>query len=575
MQHSDQSTTEAKLFSPHKPGDVLVTESFARGRASPQDLALIEGAVKEMQNWRDVLRRQGLTVPEFDASDLFMQGQLAEMNGDNDAALAAFQRASDLLEKDRRNLRDEQVRGAFMEDKMDFFYRPALLLLDRKQYSKAFSLLERSRSRAMADLLASQPLALRTATDRNLFSQLQTTRINVAAQQEKLFNLTGSENRDQNAKEIIRLESQIADLQRQYQQVETRIAKEAPKLLELTASEPVSLESTQRAAADGDYDVLYYVVMGHAVILWHINGSGVQAKNVFLPHAQLINKAAAFHDSLVARKDAPDAKFDDDVARQLYLYLIQPVLSSIRSRHLIIIPQEELNSIPFQALQNPATGESLGERFAISYAPSATVLASLESKSSLKDGLLIAVADPGIHNAKEEVDAIGKFYPGRSKVVSQTLASAADLKTWVSNYDVVHFSVHGKFNASAPLLSYLQFADVPPNNGRFTAADMFGLPLRKNSFVVLSACETGRVEATHANEIVGMVRSLLYAGASNLVLSSWEVDAASTRLWMETFYRESQTRAPAEAARLALIAVKSRPEYSHPFFWAPFVLTGK
>ncbi len=62
---------------------------------------------------------------------------------------------------------------------------------------------------------------------------------------------------------------------------------------------------------------------------------------------------------------------------------------------------------------------------------------------------------------------------------------------------------------------------------------------------------------------------------ASLVLSSWEVNAGSTKLWMETFYREGQTKPPAEAARLALVAVKSRPEYSHPFFWAPFVMTGK
>jgi CHAT domain-containing protein len=104
---------------------------------------------------------------------------------------------------------------------------------------------------------------------------------------------------------------------------------------------------------------------------------------------------------------------------------------------------------------------------------------------------------------------------------------------------------------------------------------MFGLPLQKNSLVVLSACETGRVQATHANEILGMVRSLLYAGAGNLVLSSWEVNAGSTKLWMERFYKAGQTTPPSEAARQALIAVKSRPEYSHPFFWAPFVMTGK
>jgi CHAT domain-containing protein len=251
------------------------------------------------------------------------------------------------------------------------------------------------------------------------------------------------------------------------------------------------------------------------------------------------------------------------------------MLASLKGRHLVLVPHEELNSIPFQALQDPATAKYLGETFAISYAPSATVLSTLDKQSTLKSGLLLAVADHNIHEASDEVNAIGKLYPRRSKVVAQEVASTAEVKSWVGDYNVVHLSVHGKFDSADPLLSYLQFKDAPPDHGRLTAAEMFGLRLRKNALVVLSACETGRVEATHSNEVLGMVRSLLYAGAGRLVLSSWEVNAGSTRLWMETFYQQAQNSSPSEAARRALVAVKAHPEYSHPFFWAPFVMTGQ
>ena len=575
MQHSDQTITSTKLFSPQQPKDVLVTEHFTSGAWDAARLAPVESVVKELRDWQARQRQQGLTVQDLNPSDACLEGQLAEMKGDNDAALAAFQQADDLLEKDRRNLNDEQARGAFIEDKLSCYYDPALIMLDRRRYPEAFAIFEKSRSRAMADLLASRPLALSSAKERELFSQLQVLKANIAAQQEKLFNLTGSQDRDKNIQQIVELQGKIAAQQQQFEQLESRIAKEAPKLNELTAAKPATLDSVQQSAEEGNCDVLYYVVLEHAVILWHIDGAGVQVKNVFLPHVQLIKKAAALHDSLVARRDAPDAQFDEDTSRQLFLYLIQPMLASLKSRHLILIPHEELNSIPFQVLQDPATGKYLGETFAISYAPSATVLASLESLSPLKRGRLLAVADPSIHEASDEVNAIGKLYPGRSRVVAQEAASKADVKSWVSDYDVVHLSVHGKFNRSDPLLSYLQLKEAEPDNGRLTAAEMFGLPLRKNSFVVLSACETGRVEATHANEILGMVRSLLYAGAGRLVLSEWEVNAGSTRLWMETFYQQGQNSPPAEAARQALMAVKARPEYSHPFFWAPFVMTGK
>jgi len=340
-------------------------------------------------------------------------------------------------------------------------------------------------------------------------------------------------------------------------------------------SQPVSLGDVQQGAASGHYDILYYVVMDTGIVVWHINGDGAQAKDVFLPHVQLTKKVATLHDSLTARRDNSGAQFDEDISRQLFLYLIQPVLSSVKTHRLIIVPNEELNSIPFQALQDPQTSRYLGEDYSISYAPSASVLASLQAKSTLQSGKLLAVADPDIHDAGLEVEAIGKLYPGRSKVVVGEVVSKSDVTHWTGDYNLIHFSVHGKFNSSDPLLSYLQFKEMPPDDGRLTAADMFGLPLQKNSLVVLSACETGRVEATHANEVMGMVRSLLYAGAGALVLSSWEVDANSTRLWMETFYQQAQSVAPGEAARKALLAVKSRPEFNHPFYWAPFMMTGK
>jgi CHAT domain-containing protein len=43
-------------------------------------------------------------------------------------------------------------------------------------------------------------------------------------------------------------------------------------------------------------------------------------------------------------------------------------------------------------------------------------------------------------------------------------------------------------------------------------------------------------------------------------------------LWMQTFYREAQLKPLAEAARLALRAVKSNPDFSHPYYWAAFTL---
>ena len=560
----------AGMFEPRQPKDVLVTEIFATGAANPATLALIKNAVQEIDNENADYKRQGLFVKDLNSTDYSVRGQLAEMSGDDQGALAYYRDGVQRLELDRRKLNDEKARSSFMDDKLDCYYRPALLLLQQKRYSEAFALYEQSRSRTIADMLFSRELTLGTPQERDLFSRLQMQRTAIAARQQDLFSLTSSASRDKSGQKIADLEHEIEGMQQKYQQLESTISTQAPRLKQLTHADPATLESVQRAAAQGGFDLLYYVASETALILWHINGSGVHVRNVFLPRSQLTAKVSALRDSL---ESGPDGPFDEEHARQLYLYLIQPMASFIRTRHLIIIPHEELNSIPFQVLLDPATGKYLGETYAISYAPSATVLEALAQSDALQHGKLLAVADPGLAAAVDEVNAIGRLYPNRSKVVQA--ATKTDLQALLGGYDVVHLSMHGEFNPREPMLSYLQLKPSPPDDGRLTAAEMFGLLLKKNSVAVLSACETGRVKAGRANEVEGIVRALLYAGAGTLVLSAWKVDAAATNIWMQAFYREGQATPPAEAARLALVAVKSKPNYNHPYFWAPFLLTGK
>src|SRR5207245_11408327 len=211
----------------------------------------------------------------------------------------------------------------------------------------------------------------------------------------------------------------------------------------------------------------------------------------------------------------------------------------IKSQQLVLIPHAEMNRLPFAALVAPS-GQSLGEMFALSDAPSASVLLDLKKGGALGNGRLLAAADPDIEEARSEVEAVASFYPNRSRTVTDALISESEVKSTVGNFDVLHLSVHGKFTPVEPMLSYLQLGKDAGNDGRLTAAEMFGLPLGKARLVVLSACETGEAEATPGNEILGIERALLYAGANSLVLSSWPVDAASTALWMKTFHAEAQ-----------------------------------
>ena len=105
-----------------------------------------------------------------------------------------------------------------------------------------------------------------------------------------------------------------------------------------------------------------------------------------------------------------------------------------------------------------------------------------------------------------------------------------NLKQAADQCAVLHLATHGDFRADNPLFSGLVFAD-----GMLTTLDAFGLRLRA-SLVTLSACQTGRNVLSGGDELLGLMRALLSAGASSLLLSLWRVADDSTLSWMQAFY---------------------------------------
>jgi CHAT domain-containing protein len=552
-----------KVFHPEKASDVLVTERFVS-----QDFSLPPEAFQMYERYKRFETNAGGFGNSVAATSLYTDGLMQQSKGDHAGALASFRKAVEVLEQDRRKLQDEKTRGTFLGDKMDIYYSAILELLQQHLPGEAFELMERSRSRAMADVIATHQLSLSGAAEQELYAESVRLGAAIAEKQAELFHLI---NTGAKPEVLAPLDREIASREAAHRKLLARISVEAPHLLELITSSSVSLRTLQEQMKQGNFEVLEYLVTETAVILWHIDADGVHVRNVFLPRSELLAKVEALQKSLSDPNDA----FDRRTARELYLFLIAPVAGLIHSERLVIVPHQALHFIPFQMLENPTDGSSLGERYQLSYAPSATIQAGLRKGGAGTGKSLLAAADPKISDAGNEVENIAKLYSGRSRVIVDALVKKSEIKAAIGDYDVIHLAVHGEFNSREPMLSHLKLAKEGQDDGQLTAAEMFGLPFSKTSLVVFSACETGKAEVTSSNEVLGMIRALLYAGADTLVLSYWKVDSSSTALWMETFHRAVQTSLPAEAARKALQAVKNRPEFAHPYFWSAFMLLTK
>src|SRR5205823_8369560 len=269
-----------------------------------------------------------------------------------------------------------------------------------------------------------------------------------------------------------------------------------------TFAEPTPLAEVLRAADAGRYDVLEYVVLDYAVIVWHIGSGAVHVRNVFLPRGELAAKVNRLRESVAKGKDVP---FDTTTARELFLFLFAPMKTFIKSDHIVIIPHEELHSVPFHAFQDPADGRYLGQMYRVSCAPSATVLNTLKTGGNLAGSAIVAIAGPNLPQAPLEVQSIGRLFPAE-RVTRLLNASATkdELRRRSGGADVLHLAAHAYFDPIEPLLSYVQLAPSSNSDGHLLAAEMYGFPLAHARLVTLSACQTGGATARseeHTSEL--------------------------------------------------------------------------
>jgi CHAT domain-containing protein len=549
-------------FRPGVASDVLVSESFAPPALSPQQLQVLQRANDEVHK-QDQLHALASTTRSLHTDGLVRQAQ-----GDHAGALALFLRALEAAEQEQSTLPDDQSRMAFFAEYFPVYLSAAEELLDARRFPEAFAVLEKSRARAMAELLAGRRLQVGGSKEQSLYGEAIRLDREIAAKLSARFQTVGQ------GGETRALDADIARLRQERQKLLRRIGAEAPRLQTLTSAGSIDLSGLQALAKADSCEVLEYLVTGTNVFVLYVSATEIRAKNVFLPRIALAQSIKEILDQ-VALDVKPTSQFDHTRARELYLQLVQPVRSFIHGDRLLILPHDLLTALPFELLEDPSDGTPVGERFQLSYAPSATTYAGLRRWSAGGSNKLVAAGNPEFERTAHEVERVSAVYHARPTWPTDVLVTKRQLEQRFPSAAVVHVSVHGRFNLHEPLLSYIALAPDGADNGQLTAAEIFGLPLAKTRLVVLSACESGRTEASVANEELGIVRALLYAGAGSILVSRWRVDAAATAAWMETFHRKSQTLPLAEAAREAMHAMRADPGHDHPYYWAAFSLVGR
>ncbi len=253
------------------------------------------------------------------------------------------------------------------------------------------------------------------------------------------------------------------------------------------------------------------------------------------------------------------------LGHELYTALMAPFAERLRDvRRIIIVPYGALHYVPFNLLHT-------GQRYLIEHGevvvlPTAGSLARAAPRRE-KRALVIAHSNDGkISQTLAEAEIVHGMFPGQLHVeeaAQRTLLAAPAAQ-------ILHIASHGKHRLDHPDLSYLLLAD-----GQLCADDLLQYDL-SYELVTLSACETGRVTVSPGEELIGLGRGILYAGAGALVSSLWRVDDACTVGLMAHFYRLLESgHSKAAALREAQMALlRDGTPRMHPAFWGAFQLIG-
>jgi CHAT domain-containing protein len=251
------------------------------------------------------------------------------------------------------------------------------------------------------------------------------------------------------------------------------------------------------------------------------------------------------------------------ILQRLHASLIEPLHLQGKPHRLVFVPYGILHFLPFHLLHDG--NRYLIETHEILVLPAAG-LTTRQAPRRAPGALVLAHSWNGkLPHTSTEAQMVQGLFGGRMRTEEQV--TRAELGE--TPLQILHIAAHGQHRLDQPDLSFLQLAD-----GQLYADDVLQQDL-SYELVTLSACETGRARIATSDDLIGIGRSFLFAGAGALVLSLWQVEDRSTLQLMERMYAALRAGASKPAAlRQAQMSLLAENQGLHPAFWGSFQIVG-
>lgn len=265
-------------------------------------------------------------------------------------------------------------------------------------------------------------------------------------------------------------------------------------------------------------------------------------------------------------------------ATEMYTLLIEPLaadLAAAQPETLVFVLDGVLRNIPMAALFD---GERyLMEQYAIAVVPGLQLVDPQPLQNQRLQALTFGLTEgrqgfSELPNVENELTAIGNTITSKTWINEAFTRSQFETTVSRDSDPIVHLATHGQFSSNLDETFILSWDEkILVNDLSLWISDRD----RPIELLVLSACETAAGDQRAALGLAGMA---VRAGARSTLASLWRVDDAATFEIMQQFYQELSTTPGISKAKALQKAQQfilgDRPEFEHPYYWAPFILVG-
>lgn len=481
---------------------------------------------------------------------------LANQSNQPRYALSLLKRAVEIIETQRTSISSETGRIGFVGDKQAVYHALVRTLVTEGDNDAAFEYTERAKARALVELVAARWEERRP---------LRPTDGGVLRTLDALEGVWASLDEH----DVERSPAERIHLRRGIRLLSEQLAAQDPRLAALVTVVPPSAEKLRKQLEPGEL-LLEYFYDDQQLILFAVDAEQIEAH--FLDRKGIETPVKRLQQHL---SYDPFGSETEQLLGDIGQRLLAPVGRLLGKRQLTIVPHGILHYLPFAALK--LNGRTLVKDHAIRVLPNASVLNFVKAYRSRAEGALVIgnpylgdSALPPLAAAETEAREIGELLQ-KAQVLTGRQATETLVKSQGHRFRFLHLASHGMFEPDHPFQSRVLLAADDENDGILSLDEVYEMRLDAD-LLTLSACETGIGQVAAGDDVVGLTRGFLQAGAASIVASLWKVDDRATRELMVEFYRQLKLTDKSEALRRAQLAARQR--YPHPFFWAAFQLTG-